>query len=331
MGDVQGEPEAVVADVPAAGEQQQEPTPGEGAPKLSKNQMRKQLRAERWEQGREQRKQKRKDKKEVRRQRRAQEVAEAAAKGEPLPAPATSAPKRRKIENEADQPPPDMTVVVDCSFDELMNDKEISSLARQIETVYSVNRRSTHPFNVSVTSFGGKLRKRFETYLEARDRWRLVTFSEEPLIEKFSKESIVYLSSESTNVLTELEAGKVYVIGGLVDHNRHKGLCFERATQMGIPTAQLPIGEHMRMSTRKVLAVNHVFEILAKVREGNDWAQALATTIPLRKNFSLIGGGEANEGQGEAEGEIEGDGKDDSDAEGDQDEVDGEDDGQSSD
>ena len=40
--------------------------------------------------------------------------------------------------------------------------------------------------------------------------------------EAFPKDSIVYLSSDSSNVLTTLSEDKVYIIGGLVDHNRHK-------------------------------------------------------------------------------------------------------------
>lgn len=43
-------------------------------------------------------------------------------------------------------------------------------------------------------------------------------------------EELVYLTADSPNTLTQLETEKVYVIGGIVDRNAHKGLCFKKAT-----------------------------------------------------------------------------------------------------
>lgn len=52
--------------------------------------------------------------------------------------------------------------------------------------------------------------------------WFQVNFHEENHLDIFAKEELVYLTSDSENVLTELDDKKVYVIGALVDHNQYK-------------------------------------------------------------------------------------------------------------
>ena len=49
-----------------------------------------------------------------------------------------------------------------------------------------------------------------------------INIRKESYAEVFGKDRVVYLTSESTHVLETLETSKVYVIGGLVDHNHHK-------------------------------------------------------------------------------------------------------------
>ena len=102
-----------------------------------------------------------------------------------------------------------------------------------------------------------------------------------------SEPSIVYLTSDSPHTLDRLSPYTSYIIGGIVDKNRHKGLCYKRACERCIPTAKLPIGEYMTMQSRSVLAVNHVVEIMLKWLETGDWGEAFLSVIPKRKEAKL--------------------------------------------
>jgi tRNA (guanine9-N1)-methyltransferase len=44
----------------------------------------------------------------------------------------------------------------------------------------------------------------------------------ESYLKVFPKEELVYLTSDSPNEIQTLDSQKVYIIGGLVDHNRLK-------------------------------------------------------------------------------------------------------------
>ncbi|RXN06080.1 tRNA methyltransferase 10 -like protein [Labeo rohita] len=116
-----------------------------------------------------------------------------------------------------------------------------------------------------------------------------VHFEPDAFHEIMKKEDLVYLTSDSPNVLQELDETKAYVIGGLVDHNHHKGITFGRAQELGIAHAQLPLGSFVKMNSRKVLAVNHVFEIILAFLEKRDWKEAFFTVLPQRKGAVPVG------------------------------------------
>jgi len=173
-------------------------------------------------------------------------------------------------------------IVIDLSFDEHMKNKQLCKTVKQVSWCYSINRRLPQPVQFHVTSFNGET----ATLMQKHDgftNWD-VKFHEEAYDQVFEKSSIVYLTSDSPNVLDKLEVDKFYIIGGLVDHNSKKGICYEMALEKNISHARLPIDEFLEMKTRKVLSIVHVFEILALVTGGKSWQEALLTVIPARKN-----------------------------------------------
>ena len=115
------------------------------------------------------------------------------------------------------------------------------------------------------------------------------------------KGEIIYLTSDSPDTLAELKPYSTYIIGGLVDRNRHKGICYKRACDRGIKTAKLPIGEYMEMTSRFVLATNHVAEIMLRWLEYRDWGKAFLEVMPKRKGGVLKETGKRAENEGEGD------------------------------
>ncbi|XP_078425518.1 tRNA methyltransferase 10 homolog A-like isoform X2 [Cetorhinus maximus] len=62
-----------------------------------------------------------------------------------------------------------------------------------------------------------------------------------------------------------------------------KGLTYNKALELGITHAQLPLGNYVKMDSRKVLTVNHVFEIILAYLEKQNWQEAFFTVLPQRK------------------------------------------------
>ena len=81
--------------------------------------------------------------------------------------------------------------------------------------------------------------------------------------EGYKKEQLVYLTADSTDEIKDLDPNDVYIIGGIVDRNRHKDLTIKKAIEQGIRHARLPISDFLSLNTSCVLTVNHVFDIMA--------------------------------------------------------------------
>ncbi|KAI3317315.1 hypothetical protein HD806DRAFT_373484 [Xylariaceae sp. AK1471] len=307
---------------------------------MTKSQLKKLKRKQRYEDNKENRKLKRRDKRHERSARKRvekeEEIAAATAEGrEPV---LNNGPQRHKSQRSSKVP---VAIIVDCKFEKYMLEQELVSLASQVTRCYSDNRGAQHPVHLYVSSYGGFLQQRHETVLENQHvKWKGIRFSKgdfiqtaneakeymagpkggeriellqqslfeepvslasppvgntkkakrapipEPEAEDVDK-SIVYLTADSPYTLNCLEPNTCYVVGGIIDKNREKGLCYKVAREKKVRTAKLPIGEYMVLQHRHILATNHVVEIMLKWLELGDWGAAFMAVIPTRKGGKL--------------------------------------------
>lgn len=97
-------------------------------------------------------------------------------------------------------------------------------MASQIVRCYASNRRVSQPVNVCVASFGGRLQEVFARSYADYEKFD-VEFCTQPFEARFSDRTVVYLSADSDCVLDDVHPATVYVIGALIDRNRHKVCC----------------------------------------------------------------------------------------------------------
>ena len=242
---------------------------------LSKSQLKKIKRQQEWEAGREDRKAKRKEKIKAKKERKKAEYQEnQSLENDGISNDQqnlTQKPKKTRVSPAIQLP---VSIIFDCSFDDLMMENEMKSLASQLTRCYSDNRNAHLRAHLAVASFGGKLKERFDNVLAKHyESWKGIRFFAEDFVEVAEKAKewmkkedggrlagtleekngsksadnntgrdgeVVYLSSESDVTLEELKPYGTYIIGGLVDKNRHKGICYKRATGREVKTAKLP-------------------------------------------------------------------------------------------
>ena len=192
-----------------------------------------------------------------------------------------------------------MRVVIDCDFEHLMNEQGNKSMVRQIVDLYSINKESSNPFRVILYGVGkqikeGLIKSNYENWIGIE-----ICFKEDyPSFDKFIEEvlykddkrsmndiknNIYYLSADSENNIEDIDKNATYIIGGIVDRNKYKGLSLNKAKELGINHGKFPIGEYLKLQSSQVLTTNHTFHILNEFSIKHDWKDAFVSIIPKRK------------------------------------------------
>lgn len=173
-------------------------------------------------------------------------------------------------------------IIVDCSFASSAgsSDREVRSLARQLQFCLAANRKSPKPGNLVFAGFAGALREFACGRMNAAS-WQahMKEESASDLITPGSK--VVVLSPDGEEALSTVDSDTIYIVGGLVDRTVQKGVTATFAERAAWPARRLPLQEYLGVSA--VLNVNDVVGALLMVHGGASWQEALEEVVPQRR------------------------------------------------
>ena len=171
-------------------------------------------------------------------------------------------------------------VIIDCDWEAHHDEQPIKSLGQQISFCYGFNRRVSNPVHLYITGMGPRLQA--QLLKGHSDGWQNIVqtsqcYTELPCfsisgnsassssIEAAVDDShftnsptrrreLVYLTSDAEETLEKLDPNCAYIIGGIVDRNRLKGITYAKAK------AQVCNSDHSMQNC--IYKINLIFAII---------------------------------------------------------------------
>lgn len=155
--------------------------------------------------------------------------------------------KQAKINKYIDGCRENFHIIIDCDWEKEHTDSTLTSLTQQIMFCYGISRRSSKPVFIHISNL--KERTRANLHAIKFENWTGVTYSEEDYIndERYcpsnaqetednnsNKKELVYLTADAEETITELDPNCAYILGGIVDRNRLKGVTYEKAKRQKV-------------------------------------------------------------------------------------------------
>lgn len=180
------------------------------------------------------------------------------------------------------------TIVLDLEWEASLSSKELTRVVQQVLFGYGLNRKAKKPARLVISGVrpGGETAAKLNK-LSGFDGWP-ITVAECPYVDLFSKDQIVYLSIDATDAVTSIDAGKVYVLAGLVDDAKFRGRPLEKAKEQGISALRLPIAENVDVGSQTkipVLAMSQTIQAVVEHHRLGDWRRAFEK-LDLRESLN---------------------------------------------
>uniref|UniRef100_A0A182N921 RNA (guanine-9-)-methyltransferase domain-containing protein 1 n=1 Tax=Anopheles dirus TaxID=7168 RepID=A0A182N921_9DIPT len=182
-----------------------------------------------------------------------------------------------------------INLVIDCSYDDYMNDKEMRNTAKQLMLCFALNRSHDEPFNIHHcnANFGKTTMKQLEKHLvQIQQPDFPFNVTERSYTDLFPKERLVYLTPHCKNDLTEFDPDDIYIIGAMVDKSSQEPVSLGKAKKQGLRMARLPLDRYFQFKSGKSLTLDQMVAIMLELKASNDFAKALQF-VPRRKVITV--------------------------------------------
>uniref|UniRef100_A0A182R3J3 RNA (guanine-9-)-methyltransferase domain-containing protein 1 n=1 Tax=Anopheles funestus TaxID=62324 RepID=A0A182R3J3_ANOFN len=178
-----------------------------------------------------------------------------------------------------------VNLVIDCSYDDYMNDKEMRNTAKQLMLCFALNRTHAEPFNIHHcnANFDKTTMKQLEKHLvQLRQPEFPFNITERSYMDLFPKERLVYLTPHCKTDLTEFNPDDVYIIGAMVDKSSQEPVSLGKAKKLGLRMARLPLDNYFQFKSGKSLTIDQMLAIMLELKTSNDFGKAFQF-VPRRK------------------------------------------------
>ncbi|XP_045725765.1 tRNA methyltransferase 10 homolog C [Mirounga angustirostris] len=181
-------------------------------------------------------------------------------------------------------------LVFDMDYDNYMKPRELQNTVSQLLESEGWNRRDVDPFHLYFCNFkidGAYHKELVKRYREKWDKL-LLTATEKSHVDLFPKDSIIYLTADSPNVMTTFKHDKIYIVGSFVDKTMQTGTSLAKAKRLKLATECLPLDRYLQWDTgTKNLTLDQMMRILLCLKNTGSWEEALKF-VPRRKHTGYL-------------------------------------------
>ncbi|KAH8402078.1 hypothetical protein KR009_009565 [Drosophila setifemur] len=178
-------------------------------------------------------------------------------------------------------------MVLDCSYDEHMTNREASYAAKQLMLCFAENRLNDEPFDLHYCNahLEGRCMESLKRYIPTMLNPEFpMNVHTQCFTELFPKKNLVYLTPHCREDLVTYNPDDVYIVGAMVDTVNNEPLSLAKAKRMGLRMARLPLDRYLQWGSGsgKSLTLNQMINIMLDLKKTNDWDTALKN-VPRRK------------------------------------------------